>query len=30
MKRWLDSNVLLKAVALGLAIITWIYVKNGG
>ncbi len=28
MKNWLTHNLLLKLVALGLAIITWLYVNN--
>ena len=29
MKQWFKSNLVLKLVALGLAIITWLYVKSG-
>lgn len=29
MKRWFESNLALKLISLGLAIITWVYVKNG-
>lgn len=29
MKKWLESNLVLKLVSLGLAIITWLYVKSG-
>ncbi len=29
MKHWFESNLFLKLVSLALAIITWIYVKNG-
>jgi YbbR domain-containing protein len=28
MKRWITHNIALKIIALGLAIITWIYVNG--
>jgi len=28
MKKWLTNNWILKLVALGLAVITWLYVNN--
>ncbi len=29
MRQWFEYNLVLKLVALGLAIITWLYVKSG-
>ena len=29
MKNWFSSNLVLKLVALGLAIVTWFYVNKG-
>lgn len=29
MRHWFESNLFLKVLSLGLAVITWIYVTNG-